>query len=194
MTPEDIQDAIEDTESLRLLDIERHHRSSVRKSDAGFVRWFSEENPDFVRKARLRFLRDRMKEEEEHISRLIAEIEKWDGVEDWAVPFFTDKLERVAKSIRTMKVEISILSGKSTATITPDMIARAREYPITSLVEANSRGYALCVNPEHDDHTPSMWTKNNFAHCFSCGWTGDSIDVAMTVWKAKFPEAVKKLV
>jgi hypothetical protein len=75
--------------------------------------------------------------------------------------------------------------------MTPDMIDRAREYPIDRLVEVNRRGFALCV--AHDDKNPSMFTRGNFAHCFACGYSGDSIDLCMRIHGLDFPEAVRRL-
>jgi len=69
------------------------------------------------------------------------------------------------------------------------MIERAREYPLDAIIEVNRRGYALCV--AHPDKNPSMWTKGNYAHCFSCGYTGDPIDVWMKVNGVDFKTAVK---
>lgn len=75
--------------------------------------------------------------------------------------------------------------------ITDEMIARAKEHPIENLVEVNGKGFALCIN--HDDKKPSMLTRGNYAHCFSCGYTGSVIDVAMKVKGLDFVGAVKAL-
>lgn len=198
ISPEDRKELEEIEEMFRLMDMEKNWRESVRKSDAEFVRWFTEENPEFVRKARLRFLRDEIRARTETLGELKKEIDRIYRANDqeevaMLLPIVQRNAAEAGKKLRMLIFEKKILLGKSTSTITPELIARAREYPIRDLVETNSRGYALCVNPEHDDHSPSMWTKNNFAHCFSCNWSGDSIDVAMKVYNLKFPEAVKKL-
>lgn len=198
ISPEDRKELEEIEEMFRLVDMEKNWRESVRKSDAEFVRWFTEENPEFVRKARLRFLRDEIRARTETLGELKKEIDRiYRGNDQEEVAMLLPIVQRNAaeagKKLRMLIFEKKILLGKSTSTITPELIARAREHPIRDLVETNSRGYALCVNPEHDDHSPSMWTKNNFAHCFSCNWSGDSIDVAMKVYNIKFQEAVKKL-
>lgn len=74
--------------------------------------------------------------------------------------------------------------------ITPDMVERAKDYPIENLIDTR-RGFALCCF--HQDKNPSMYIKNNFAHCFSCGKTADTIDVYRQLYGATFPEAVKAL-
>lgn len=75
--------------------------------------------------------------------------------------------------------------------ITDEMIERANEFPIEEVVEVDKSHYALCV--AHDDTNPSMWCKNNFAHCFSCGYTSSVIGVYMKVNNCSFMEAVRKL-
>jgi hypothetical protein len=74
--------------------------------------------------------------------------------------------------------------------ITPDMIERAKEYPIDTLIDTRT-GFALCLY--HSDRKPSMYVKNNFAHCFSCGKTADTIDVYRKLYGATFPDAVRAL-
>ena len=76
--------------------------------------------------------------------------------------------------------------------ITPEAIAQARNYPISEIVEVNSRGFAHCVNHFPDRH-PSMYCKGNWAHCFSCGFSGDSISVYQKVNNIGFVESVEGL-
>lgn len=42
-------------------------------------------------------------------------------------------------------------------------------------IQLDNRGFVKCLNPEHDDHNPSMhfWDENNLLFCFSCGATYD---------------------
>lgn len=102
------------------------------------------------------------------------------------------QLKRLQKDYDKLSVEFDKTIGvKMKGKITDEMIARAREYPIENLIEVNSKGFALCVN--HDDKKPSMLTRGNYAHCFSCGYTGDVLDVAMKVRGLDFTGAVKAL-
>jgi len=71
-------------------------------------------------------------------------------------------------------------------------IETARAYPIENLVEAK-RNRAHCVNPEHRDENPSMDIRNNFAFCYACQWSGDSIKVYQAIHGCSFIEAVKAL-
>lgn len=76
--------------------------------------------------------------------------------------------------------------------ISPEMIARAREYPIDKLIEFN-KGKARCISGAHEDKHPSMSIKDNYAHCFSCGYNADSIKVTIQIKNLSFKEAVKWL-
>lgn len=68
---------------------------------------------------------------------------------------------------------------------------RALTYPIDRILDLNEKGMAYCL--EHSENVPSLWTKNNWAYCFSCGYKGNVIDVAMKVWDCSFKEAMDKL-
>ena len=76
--------------------------------------------------------------------------------------------------------------------IDDEMIQRAREYPITSLVEFN-RGKALCFM--HPDKAPSLsyHGKTNTARCFVCDKSVNSLDVLILRDGYSFIDAVKTL-
>lgn len=75
--------------------------------------------------------------------------------------------------------------------INQEMIEKARSYPITNIIKIDTQGFAPCI--AHNEKTPSMYTRNNFAYCFGCGYHGDSIAVFMLIHSVSFPEAVKSL-
>ena len=97
-------------------------------------------------------------------------------------------LKGLKMSLRLLKYP-EIVKGNG---VSPEMIAQARDYPLSEIVEVNSRGFAHCVNHFPDRH-PSMYCKKNFAHCYVCSYSGDVIDVFMKLHKVNFIEAVKKL-
>jgi hypothetical protein len=76
--------------------------------------------------------------------------------------------------------------------VTRDEIERARTYPIENILDVK-KGIARCISGSHEDKNPSMDVRNNFCYCYSCGWSGDSIDVAMKMSGLSFSDAVKKL-
>lgn len=75
--------------------------------------------------------------------------------------------------------------------LTDQEIEAARAYPLANLLEVKRN--KMCVCPFHNDRSPSMYVKNNWAYCFSCGWSGDSIAVFMSLNNADFVTAVKHL-
>ena len=79
-------------------------------------------------------------------------------------------------------------------------IEQAKSTPITEAVpldklrrSSSHRSVACC--PVHDEHTPSftIYTQENRAHCFGCGWHGDVIDLIQEVHQCDFKDAVKYL-
>jgi hypothetical protein len=75
--------------------------------------------------------------------------------------------------------------------IKKDMIQRAKDYPFEKLIEIKRNKMSSC--PFHEDKTPSFSIKNNKGHCFSCGWSGDTISFLMKKDGLSFGDAVKRL-
>lgn len=86
--------------------------------------------------------------------------------------------------------EVPVAKGSND--ITEDMIARAREYPIESLIDFQ-RGvsYAFC----HDDRRPSLslYRPKNNCRCFVCNKSFNPIDVLMIRDGMSFADAVRSL-
>lgn len=108
----------------------------------------------------------------------------------WSIRENESPIEKIRREIDLIQATLFQPQRVRRDSITPDMIERAKEYPIEGLVEAH-RGMALCIF--HDDRNPSMYVKNNFVHCFSCGKTADTIKVYQKLNGATFPEAVRAL-
>ena len=83
--------------------------------------------------------------------------------------------------------------GDKEPEINQNMIDRAREYLLSSLIEIQRNKTARCISGTHEDKNASMDTRNNFAYCYACGWSGDSIAVYQKLHGASFVEAVKNL-
>lgn len=77
--------------------------------------------------------------------------------------------------------------------LTPEVIKRARCYPIVDILGHDK--FIRCLSPDHEDRNPSMSinVRDNYAKCFSCGFHLDAIGVQMITTGDSFPEAVKKL-
>jgi hypothetical protein len=78
-----------------------------------------------------------------------------------------------------------------------ESVARAKTYPIEDLLntpikQMGSKKWARC--PFHEDKKPSlMIDSKNTCHCFSCGFNGDSIEVAQKLLNLPFKEALRRL-
>jgi hypothetical protein len=70
-------------------------------------------------------------------------------------------------------------------------IQTAREYPLENLVELDRTKRMLC--PFHKDEHPSLWVKNGFGYCFTCGESCDSIKFVMKTRGLSFIDAVRSL-
>lgn len=72
-------------------------------------------------------------------------------------------------------------------------LVKAKSYPIESLIDFNSGGFAKCL--WHDEKTPSLkwYPKRNKAHCFGGCGDFDSIDAYQKINNVDFNEAVKAL-
>jgi hypothetical protein len=76
------------------------------------------------------------------------------------------------------------------AQINQEMIERAREYPITELIDF-TKNKALCI--WHTERNPSMNLRNNRVKCFVCGEGGNAIDVYMKLNGTDFITTVRRL-
>lgn len=82
-------------------------------------------------------------------------------------------------------------------TLSRGMVEAAKSFPIEQIIPTpvrrdGNRMKALC--PLHDEKTPSfvIYPENTW-HCFGCGESGDSIDLAMKVNSLTFAQAVRSL-
>lgn len=117
-----------------------------------------------------------------------------------------DRIEMIsADRLKMLKriVQRQQAAGKPvTGGITDEMIERAREVPIETMVDTrifNStgkwQGACHCPLPSHGgERTPSFYIdKHNRYKCFGCSARGDAIDLYMQLNGVNFIQAVKKL-
>ena len=103
------------------------------------------------------------------------------------------------QTLRPLKLEATALlnhingkeTGPAAGRITPEMIAQARQYPITSIIAFPKGRYRCC--PFHEDRKPSMALYDNHVHCFVCNRSWDSISAMMALEGVSFREAVRAL-
>ncbi|ODS33186.1 MAG: DNA primase [Candidatus Scalindua rubra] len=106
------------------------------------------------------------------------------GLNDW------DKI------IENYEIEKSLLKpnkNKNSNGITDEMIEKAKQYPIENLLPNPARRNMTNCVAHSPDKNPSMSIKNNYAYCFSCGFKGSVIDVAMKLNGTDFKSTVREL-
>ena len=108
----------------------------------------------------------------------------------WFIRENEPQIEKIRREIALIQAGLFQPQRVLRNRVTPEMIERAKEYPIENIVEVR-RGMAPCLF--HEDRNPSMYVKNNFAHCFSCGKTADVIEVYQKIHGATFHVAVRAL-
>ena len=145
---------------------------------------------------------------EKQVSRIetreIDDFSKWflkefvSGV--WEKPI--SELTRVLNNLRIaiIKTDKKFSAERKSFENWQEKIESARNYPILDLVSqftqpkrSASRFVACC--PFHNEKTPSftIYPKTNTAHCFGCGWSGDSIKFLMDSRQLSFREAISEL-
>ncbi len=93
------------------------------------------------------------------------------------------ELEKVSRQIR--------MRNEKTHGITDEMIQRAKDFPLESLVDPGRNRMVSC--PGHEDNKPSCYIKNNYAYCCSCGRSWDTIEWVSDMEGLNFIEAVRRL-
>jgi len=99
-----------------------------------------------------------------------------------------DVLVRVARRIQKQIWHRLVGSDSS---VNDNQVAKARNIPLEHLVEVDRSRRTLCLF--HDDTNPSLYVKNGFGYCFSCGAWCDSIKYSMKKYGLSFAKAVETL-
>jgi hypothetical protein len=100
----------------------------------------------------------------------------------------------IQKKINKYKFSLYLLENKDEVSknqITPEMIVKARMYPIEQIIQVDNRKFAKC--PFHSEKSASFFVKNNFGYCFGCSKNCDSIELFMKINNKGFAETVKLL-
>lgn len=104
---------------------------------------------------------------------------------------YGEKVQKNIKELMKIKGEFVSMNTNTQSDITPDMIARAKDYPFEELYPFK-RTMALC--PFHADKGASMKLyPDNHVHCFSCHKSWDTIDFIKEMEGITFPEAIRRL-
>jgi hypothetical protein len=135
--------------------------------------------PRIALKMRIRFLYDKLLEYTDYLD---GSIEKPDM-------YYEDIINEL---IAHTKALAALRKSTGKDDITDEMISRAREHPIDSLIEfIGGKSLAWC----HEDKTPSLthYKKGNIATCFVCNKHFNPIDVLIERDKMSFISAVRYL-
>jgi hypothetical protein len=187
------------TLSQFLSDLEHHYRTVELPRVRAQVRAFVQEMGEHGKCIRLMSLIERLQEAKDDLTDRYRRYERSRAADQpyveraFIASYIPDDEKRIEKLKRQTRALLSTEEGKIQKDgITPDMIDRARDYPIESLIGTNGRrGNVLCI--AHEETNPSMSLKGNRARCFSCGYFGDTIDVYMKLHGVGFVEAVRAL-
>lgn len=121
--------------------------------------------------------------------------------------FFKSELVQLDKEKKNILRAINIITGKyekakNFGRLNSEMIANAREFPLTSLAGAYVENFRKAGSktykghcPFHDDRTPSfvIYTDSNRFICFGCETKGDVISFLMEIKSINFKTAVRAL-
>ncbi len=143
-------------------------------------------------------LRIAEKERQEYLPTLHKELREWvesipnknniriDAIKEQLIDAKTNPQNH---DVERLILEVKILKG-TTDRVTDEMIDKAKQFPIESLIEVK-RKVALC--PFHNEKTPSLSIHNNKYHCFGCGESGDTISLVRHLNNYTFKQAVEFL-
>lgn len=136
-----------------------------------------------------------MKLIDEYISQHPEEVEEAEKRRREESEELKKKVEKVIR-IKTYRNEDTrewqVIQNKlNMETATIQDIEQARKYPIEKIIKVNNQGFALCTN--HKESSPSMFCKNGYAYCFSCGYTADPIKLYQDIHRTNFNETIKDL-
>lgn len=191
--PEEIRDEVEVMHDEQIsLDYEMEKHERGRKTDwAKRVAEWEMEEGGWARERRLEYLKEKRREVVRAYRDNRALYFRYAQDEPLIASLVSTTGEIIVREMKRLDMNIRVLETNKKSDINPYMISLARDYPIENVIEVNSRGFAKCLN--HEEKTPSLYCKKNFAHCFGCHWHGDVIDIYMLKTGAKFPESVRTL-
>lgn len=140
-----------------------------------------------------KMLEDKEKETRGNIYRLIEEQSQTSSKDTLAQARIEHDIETERKWMKDFRYMKDFLSDKKVkaGTVTPEMIARAKAFPISELIQFAGRdSMARCIF--HSDKTPSMkyYKDSNHVNCFAGCGKKDSIDIVRHQRNLSFREAV----
>jgi len=161
------------------------------KNIKDFVCEYNQGDPDWVKRQRILFLDQelgRLAKKSIEIANIVMGIDS--SVKKRMFLASSNHRELYIKYKSYLK-ELQYLQYDNTKQrVTEWEIDRAMTYPIDKLLNVK-RGKALCVF--HSENNPSMDCRGNFYYCYTCGATGNVIQLFMHMHGLQFVDAVKML-
>ena len=155
------------------------------------------EYPDFERERRTEYLKSRMEDmifKTFYLMNDYEELQKGNDIDSRL--FVGGQIIGAIKTIQKLQGEIIALrrpEGTNKNEITDEMKKRAREFPFVDLLPGELKRNR-CACPIHGGkNVMSFEVKNNRGKCYSCHWTGDTVQFMMDTQGLSFPDAVKRL-
>lgn len=171
---------------------EKKRHEEIMKAKRAIKEW-REEVAEFALEARDRYLASQEKMLltmfRDNKARYV-ELMRTDA-DGWEVQALVTEANDLVKRMRAIESERKG-RGATKDQITPEMIERAREYPIGQIVEVERNGRARCVF--HGGESGNMDIRKNFTYCYKCNKSSDAIGVYMAVHGVGFRQAVMALV
>lgn len=179
---------------------EKERHSEERKTKKEIEEWIASE-PELVKfqkRARARYLNTQLTKAKKEWLTLRDKFVWWSRAHapSEVLEEIQNEATRLDKRIKGYEVALKLATGRITEEekkelITDDMIERAREYPIENLLEKGNNGRAKCCFHQGEDF--NMDIRKNYAHCYVCGESGDSIKIYRQLNGSSFREAVLAL-
>ena len=139
------------------------------------------------------FAHNTIQEYSDNINRLI--VYKRSVVNQIDRDMYDDLIHELVTEKRNWETVLKSFSYRksSDSLITEQDVLNAKMYPVTDLIKFNSQNFAKC--PWHSEKSGSLklYKQTNTVHCFGCGKSGDTIEVARALFNESFILAVKRL-
>ena len=149
------------------------------------------DQPEFVRNARMEYLKSEILRLEKDRDEWVALGEKNSDDPDTTHLIWV-AIRDLREKITSLKAELGRLRKQSeTQGLSDADIQLAREFPITRLLDKKPGDHIVC--PGHEDKDPSLRIYQDHVHCFVCGFHADSIDWLKKTQGLFFMDAVKAL-
>ena len=179
---------------------EKERHTEERKTKKEIEAWIASE-PELVKfqkRARCRYLNTQLARAQRNWQTLRDKFVWWSRARAprETLEAIQNDATRLDKRIKGYEAALKLASGRITEEekkelITDDMIERAREFPIENLLEKGNNGRCKCVFHQGEDF--NMDIRKNYAHCYVCGESGDTIKIYRQINGSSFREAVLAL-